>query len=278
MPVKIIMDSTADLIPEVRERVEVVPLSIRFANREYMDGVTINGPAFYQMLAASADLPTTSQPTPAAFGDVFRQAVEEGFQVVCITIASQLSGTFQSASIAAAEFPGQIFVVDSGTAAIGAGILTEYALGLVDHGLDAGRIHACLLEKRRKLRLYAVVDTLEYLKKGGRLNSAVAMVGGLLNIKPVICLEDGVIKVLGTARGRKKAYEALNTACRKYGGPDLSMPVLLGYTGIGDEQLTAYAQENEDLWPSGTRTGMVGPTIGVHAGPGAVAAAFFSVE
>lgn len=278
MYVKIIVDSTADLIPEIRERVEAVPLNIRFGDREFADGVNIDAPKFYEMLASCTELPTTSQPTPAAFEDVYRRAVEAGCQVVCITIASQLSGTYQSASIAAEEFPGQVFVVDSSSAAIGAGILTEYALRLADQGRSAPEIRDELLEKRNRIRLYAVVDTLEYLKKGGRLSSAVAMVGGLLNIKPVICLNDGQIQVAGTARGRKKAYEALSAKCREQGGPDETMPMLLGYTGNDDSQLLEYMEQYRQLWPLGTRTSIVGPTIGVHAGPGAVAVAFFSAE
>lgn len=278
MNVQIIVDSTADLIPEIRSRVGVVPLCIRFGEEEFIDGVTIDAQGFYKMLAGAAALPTTSQPTPAAFEDAFRQAVEEGREVVCITIASQLSGTYQSASIAAEEFPGKVFVVDSGTAAIAAGSLTEYALRMADAGHSAREIRDELMEKRKRLRLYAVVDTLEYLKKGGRLNSAVAMVGGLLNIKPVICLEDGQIKVLGTARGRKKGFQALSQECRKHGGRDETMPMLLGYTGRSDAQLQEYMAEDPALWPQGTRTSIVGPTIGVHAGPGAVAVSFFSVE
>ena len=278
MSVQIIVDSTVDLIPELRERVKAVPLTIRFGDAEFVDGVTIDAPKFYDMLVSGDILPTTSQPTPAAFEEVFRQAVEAGHEVVCITIASKLSGTYQSATIAAEEFPGKVFVVDSRTAAIASGVLTEYALRLADQGLGGQEILEALMEKRKQVRLYAVVDTLEYLKKGGRLNSAVALVGGLLNIKPVICVEDGEIKVLGTARGQKKAFEALTRETEKHGGVDRQMPVLLGYTGQSDEQLAKYMAENPQLWPGDTNVSIVGPTIGVHAGPGAVALSFFSAE
>ena len=133
--------------------------------------------------------------------------------------------------------------------------------------------------KRNKVRVYAMVDTLEYLKKGGRLNAAVAVVGGLLNIKPLIFVnEEGKIDVVGTARGMKKAFATLNDNCTKNGGVDKTMPALLGYTGESGENLAKYRAENTDLWSAETADTLIGAAIGVHIGPGAVAAAFFSVE
>ena len=140
MNVKIIVDSTADLTPWVRSRVEVVPLTIRFGAQEYIDGITIDSRTFYEKLIESDVLPTTSQASPFDFEEKFRSAVEEGFQVVCITVSSGLSGTYQSACIAAEEYPGKVFVVDSQTIALGSAILTDYALSLVDRGMDAETI------------------------------------------------------------------------------------------------------------------------------------------
>lgn len=279
MSVKIIVDSTADMTQEVRSQVKAVPLAVRFGDQEYMDGVTIKADRFYAMLAENEELPTTSQPTPAAFEDAFREAVEAGHEVVCITIASKLSGTYQSATIAAEEFPGKVFVVDSRTAALGMGVLTEYALQLADRGMKGEQILQELMEVRKKVRLYAMVDTLEYLKKGGRLSSTVALVGGLLGIKPIICVDEaGEIKVAGTARGLKKAFAMLTEECGKFGGPDLSKPALVGYTGESDENMRKYQEENPQIWPADIRGTIVGAAIGVHVGPGAVAAAFFSKE
>lgn len=279
MSVKIVVDSTVDLTPGVKARVRAVPLSVRFGDEEYQDGVTITAEKFYEMLAKSQQLPTTSQPTPAAFEDVFREAVEAGHEVVCITIASRLSGTYQSATIAAEEFPGKVFVVDSRTAAIGSGILAEYALTLADQGLGGQEILQALIEMRKKVRLYFMVDTLEYLKKGGRLSSTVALVGGLLNIKPILYVDGaGEIKMLSTARGMKKALSVLTEQCLANGGPDFSKPVMLAYTGTSDENLRKYREETTGLWPEDTRQTIVGSAIGVHVGPGAVAAAFFSKE
>ena len=280
MSVKIIVDSTVDLAPAVKTQVSaVVPLSVRFGEAEYKDGETITAEKFYEMLGAGQVLPTTSQPTPVAFEEAYEKATADGSEVVVITISSRLSGTYQSATIAAEDYEGKVFVVDSRSAAIGAGVLTAYALRLVQQGMTGEQILKELMEKREKVRLYAVLDTLEYLKKGGRINAATAVVGGMLNIKPLISVDDdGRIGMAGTARGMKKAFSMLNDHCAKNGGIDPERPTLLGFTGCSDENMRKYLEENTQLWPSDTNTTIVGATIGVHAGPGAVAVGFFSVE
>ena len=281
MGVKIIVDSTADLIPQVRSRVEVVPLTIRFGQEEYIDGVTIDSKTFYEKLIESDVLPTTSQASPFAFAEAFEKAVADGSQVVCITVSSKLSGTYQSACIAAEELSGKVFVVDSHTIALGSAILTEYALSLADNGMDAETIAWKIMQKREKVRLLAMLDTLEYLKKGGRISAAVAIAGGLLNIKPVICIEKGEIKMLGKARGSRQANNLLVQEIGKAGGVDFEKPVLLGYTGLSDALLKKYIQDSASLWEG--RIGelpyeVVGSVVGTHAGPGAVAVAFFAED
>ena len=275
MSVKIVVDSTVDLVPEVKAQVKTVALSVRFGEQEYKDGVTIDPLKFYEMLTTSEQLPTTSQPTPAAFEDAYRELVEAGHEVVCITISSRLSGTYQSATIAADEFSGKVFVVDSRSAAIGAGILTEWALKLAEEGKSGQEILEALMEKRKEIRLYAMVDTLEYLKKGGRLSSTVAFVGGVLNLKPIISLDEGEIKVVGKARGLKAAFTALTKVCQE-AGVNTEAPFMLGYTGCSNENLVKYMDENSALWPSDSEKTVIGATIGTHAGPGAVAMAFFA--
>ena len=275
MSVKIVVDSTADLTPEVKAQVKTVALSVLFGEQEYKDGVTIAPVKFYEMLESSENLPTTSQPTPAAFEDAYRELVEAGHEVICITISSRLSGTYQSATIAADEFPGKVFVVDSRSAALGTGLLVEWALKLVEEGKNGQEILEALIEKRKEIRLYAMVDTLENLKKGGRLSSTVAFVGGVLNLKPIIGLEEGEIKVVGKARGLKAAFASLNKLCQE-DGVKTEEPFMLGYTGCSDANLSKYMEENTDLWPADSNKVIVGATIGTHAGPGAVAMAFFA--
>ena len=281
MGVKIIVDSTADLTPKVRQSVDVVPLTIHFGEKEYIDGVTIDSKTFYEMLVESDVLPTTSQATPFAFEKAFRKAVENGDEVVCITCAAGLSGTYQSAVIAAEEFPGKVHVVDSKTIAIGSAILTEYAVTLLDRGLSAEEIAWKLMQKREDVRVLALLDTLEYLKKGGRISSTAAIAGGLLNIKPVITITGGEIKMLGKARGSRQGNNLLVQEIQKAGGVDFCKPVLLGYTGLSDALLKKYIQDSAALWNDHVdkRPGeVVGSVVGTHAGPGAVAVAFFASE
>ena len=166
-------------------------------------------------------------------------------------------------------------MVDSRSAAIGAGILTEWALKLVEEGKSGQEILEALMEKRNEIRLYAMVDTLEYLKKGGRLSSTVAFVGGVLNLKPIISLDEGEIKVVGKARGLKAAFTALTKVCQE-AGVNTEAPFMLGYTGCSNENMVKYMDENSALWPSDSEKTVIGATIGTHAGPGAVAMAFFA--
>lgn len=279
--VKIIVDSTADMTPEVEKRLGIVPLTLHFGEKEYVSGVDIDGKKFYEMLVESDVLPTTSQATPYAFEKVFREATADGSEVVCLTVAAKLSGTHQSAVIAAEEFEGKVHVVDSNTVTIGLGILAEYALQLVDRGLSAEEIARKLLQKRDEVHLLAMVDTLEYLKKGGRISAAAAVAGGLLNIKPVLTVQEGEIRVLGKARGSRQANNLLAQEIQKAGGVDFEKPLLLGYTGLSDATLQKYIQDSAELW-KGARENLpyaiVGSVVGTHVGPGAVAVAFFRQE
>ena len=281
MSVKIIVGSTADITPQVRARVDVVPLTIHFGDREYIDGVTIDSRTFYEMLVESDVLPTTSQATPFAFEKAFRAAVEAGHEVVCITCTAKLSGTYQSAVIAAEEFEGKVHVVDSCTIAIGEAILAQYALGLVDQGLEAAEIVWRLMQKREKVRVLALLDTLEYLKKGGRISATAAIAGGILNIKPVIAIADGEIKVLGKARGSRQGNNLLVQEITKAGGVDFDKPVLLGYTGLSDLLLKKYVSDSASLRQEHVNdlpVAAIGSVVGTHAGPGAVAVAFFAAK
>lgn len=281
MGVKIIVDSTADLQPAIAKQVGIVPLTVHFGEKEYISGVNINPQKFYEMLVESDELPTTSQPTPFAFEEAYREAVEAGYDVVCLTCSGKLSGTNQSANIAAEEFPGKVFVVDSNTIAIGLGILVEYALKLVERGLSAEEIVWKLLQKREKISVLALVDTLEYLKKGGRVSSTVAFAGGLLNIKPVLTIANGEIKLLGKARGSRQGNNLLVQEIQKAGGVDFAMPVMLGYTGLSDALLQKYIQDSASLWEGHVDqlpVSIVGSVVGTHVGPGAVAVAFFAAE
>lgn len=277
MKTRIIVDSTSDLLPSIKEQVHVVPLTVNFGEEEYVDGVTIDHKAFYEKLIETDVHPSTSQASPAAFGIEFEKAREAGESAVVITLTSKLSGTYQSATIAAEEYD-NVYIVDSGTVAIGGGILVEYALNLLDEGLEAKEIAEKLEEAKRNIIIVALVDTLEYLKKGGRISKAVAFAGGVLNIKPVLSVEGGEIKMLGKARGSKMGNNLLAEEIEKAGGVDFSMPLLLGYTGLSDAMLLKYIKDSKHIWEGNVdevRYTSIGSVIGTHAGPGAVAVAFF---
>lgn len=278
MNVRIIVDSTADLIPALKSRVSVVPLTVHFGDEEFIDGVTITHKQFYEKLVECDTLPSTSQATPDAFDRVFAEVAAAGDSAVVLTLSSNFSGTFQSAMIAAAEYE-NIYVVDTESVAIGAGILTELALQLVDSGMSAKDIAATLEQEKKHIRIIAMVDTLEYLKRGGRVSKTVAFAGGLLNIKPVLSVTAGEIVMLGKARGSKQGNNLLVQEINKAGGVDFDKPVLLGYSGLSDVLLQKYIEDSKELW-SGSKTALnttiIGSVIGTHAGPGAVAAAFFA--
>ena len=278
MSLKIVLDSTTDLVPELAGKFEIVPLTVNFGEEEFIDGVTITREEFYAKLIESDVIPTTSQATPEAFEKAFGKVIENGDEVLCITVASKFSGTYQSACIAAEEFPGKVKVIDSKSVAIGSAILAEYALSLLEKGLSAEEIEAELLKKREDIIIVALIDTLEYLKKGGRLSKTAAFAGSLLNIKPVVSVEDGEINVLGKARGSKQGNNFLIKEIEKAGGVDFSMPLLLGYTGHDPYMLEKYKEDSRFIWEGKTenlRETCIGSVIGTHVGPGAVAVAFF---
>lgn len=277
MKTRIIVDSTADLVPEIKERVHTVPLSVRFGDEEYIDGVTIDYKTFYEKLIESDVLPTTSQANPDAFMKEFEKAKEAGESAVVITLASKLSGTYQSAMIAADDYE-DIYVVDSGNVAMGSSILIELAFKLLDEGLSAKEIAEKLEEEKKKVVIVALLDTLEYLKKGGRISKTAAFAGNVLNIKPVLSVVDGEINVLGKARGSKMGNNLLVQEIDKAGGIDFSKPVLLGYSGLSDALLLKYIEDSRYIWEGNideVRYTTVGSVIGTHAGPGAIVVAFF---
>lgn len=277
MKIRMITDSASDLLAPHRPEITVLPMTITFGEEQFRDGVDLTHRQFYEKLIEGEELPTTSQIAPAQFEEAFRAAVEAGESVVAVVLSSKLSGTYQSACIAAEEFPGRVFVVDSANATIGERILVERGLELMDQGLDAAAIAAKLDEEKADIRLVALLDTLEYLKRGGRVSASVALVGGLLAIKPVVAVQDGEVVVLGKARGSKNGNNLLVQEIQKT-GVDFSRPCKLGYAGLNDSLLQKYIADSAALWEGHTDslpTGTVGGTIGAHVGPGAIAVAFF---
>ena len=274
--IRIITDSGSDFCPPYPKNLIVMPLTIHFGTEEYRDGQTIDHKTFYEKLVSGAGLPTTSLIPPGEFEQEFEKAEAAGETVIAVLLSSKLSGTYQSA-VLAAEGRDNVYVVDSMNATLGEQILVKYALELVDRGMPAGEIVAELERAKPHVNLMGMPDTLEYLHRGGRISKTVAVLGGALSIKPVLRLVDGVVVMIGKARGSKNGNNYLIQEVSK-SGVDFTKPLCLGYTGLSDELLQRYISDSRQLWEGkveGLPISTVGATIGTHVGPGAIVVAFF---
>lgn len=279
--IRIITDSASDITGAANTQLTVLPMRINFGEEEYLDGVTISHHEFYEKLIESDTLPVTSLISPAVFEEAFEKAVGNGEKVIAITISGRLSGTYQSAILAAAQFEGNVFVIDSLNAAIGEQILVNYALELVNKGMSAKEIVQTLNDAKKHIHILALLDTLEYLKKGGRISKTVAFVGGALSIKPVVTVIDGEVALLGKARGSKNGNNFLIKEIEKINGVDFGRPFCLGYTGLSDALLQKYIEDSKALFAEHTNelpVCSIGATIGTHVGPNAIAVAFFDKQ
>ena len=285
MPVRIITDSASDLTQEDiaalgNPRLTVLPLSVTFGETTYLDGVNLNHRRFYELLVEGDDLPMTGQVNPYAFEEAISEARNAGEEVVVITLSSKLSGTNGSALTAAANFDEGVYVVDSKSVTVGERILVDYALRLVGAGLGAADIACALEQAREDIHVVGLLDTLEFLRRGGRIPASAAALGKLLSIKPVITITDGVVELLGKARGSKNGRNLLTQQVEAAGGIDFSMPIELAYAGLDDALLRKYVEDSRHIWEGHVELDnlpvhTVGATIGTHVGPGAIALAFF---
>ena len=280
MAIKLIIDSASDIpVSYAKEHgMTYLPLPVTIGEKQYLSGMDITPQAFYEILIESDCLPVTSQVSPFAFEQAFRTAIEQGDTPVAITLSSKLSGTYQSACIAAANFGGQAFVVDSMNVSLGQAILVYYAERLIAQGVSAPALVSELDRAKQKIKVIALLDTLEYLKKGGRSSAATAVVGGILSIKPVVSVVNGEVQLIGKARGSKQGNNLLNEMVANSRGVDFSMPLTLAFSGLSDALLQKYIADSHQLWEgrvSNLPVLAIGATIGTHAGPGAIGVAFF---
>lgn len=273
--IRIITDSASDITQEEASKlgITIIPLKTRFGSKEYLDGVDITIERFYDMLVESDELPTTSCPSPVEFEEIFEQYKDD--EVVCILLSSKLSGTYQSALIGKGD-KDNIYLVDSLSASPGQRILVYKALRYVKDGLSVKEITQKLEEDRNNVVIIAMLETLEYLKKGGRISSSAAAVGSLLGIKPVITIKDGEIAVLGKARGSKKAQNLINETIVNNNGINFDEPYNVAYAGNSRYLLDKYIQDSKELFQKDLEfeVDRVGSTIGTHIGPGAIALSF----
>lgn len=278
MAVKLIVDSTCDLSIEEIERLGLLraPLTLHWDGKEYCDGVDMSPAKFFERLVGSNTLPTTSQVPVPVFEDLFRQVVGAGDEAVVMTLSHNLSGTYQSATIARESLEDQadrIHLVDNGTASLGSMLLVDEAVRMRDSGSTASEIVERLNDIKGRLAIYACVETLKFLHKGGRLSAGAAVVGTLLSVKPVLCIEDGLISVANKVRGNAAAYSWLAAKMAEL-GHDSDYPVVVGSTQCPElvTQFTSTVTAKTGI--AFNRFCDIGTVIGTHIGPGTVAVAF----
>lgn len=273
--IAIVTDSTADLPPSrARELgVAVIPLTINFSDRQYLDGVNLSSEDFYPMLATSSILPTTSQPSPAEFKEIYRDLLKEFDSIISIHISAGLSGTLNSAMAARDALKGDIHIVDSKTISLGIGLLVEEAVDMVGKNMPAAEIVELLRTRRDSIEVLFTLDTLKYLHKGGRIGGVQALMGTMLNIKPVVRVVDGVYIPVGKARRQEQALNLIVNQFKTLaaGRTIKNMAVAHGAAAGAVEALTAKLVKTFDMEPE--LSVQVGPVIGVHTGPGTVGAA-----
>ncbi len=281
MAVKILIDSASDINKEQAKEmgVELISMTINFGEDEFYDGVDLCPNDFYKKLVDSKDFPRTSQINPFRWEEKFKELAENGDEIVAIVMSSKLSGTYQSALQASTNFNG-VYVIDSYNVAVGERILCEYALSLKKQGLSGKEIADKLEENKNRIRLYAIVNTLEYLKKGGRISATVAFAGELLSIKPILGVCDGEAKILGKAMGSKRGSHTLNSLVNQ-SKIDKDMPFGAFWSGNDSSLLDKYLADSSTSWKEDLGAipkHILGCTIGTHAGPGAFGFAFFAKD
>lgn len=281
MGIRIITDSGSDIRQELAKKwgITVLPLSIRFGEEEFLDDITLKADDLYRRMIETGEIPKTSQVPPFSFEIAFDQAVQEGDTVICITVSSGMSGCYQSACIAAKKFGDKVSVIDSLGVCASEYVLVRYAIGLAKMGKSHEEIVRRLERDKKRLHVISLVDTLDYVYKGGRLSLAARVAGTILNIKPIITAdEDGKVKVLTKVRGQKNAFRMFTQLVEKTGGIDFSLPVCMAYSGLSDGNMRDYMKQESSLFAGQEKHIHVmqfGPTVGTYSGPGAFAVGFF---
>lgn len=280
MAVRIMTDSASDISQERAKEwgIKVLPLKVRFGEEEFLDGVTLKGQEFYHKLVETDVVPKTSQISPYEYEEEFKAAQEAGDDLIYFCLSSGVSGSYQSACIAAQDYEENVQVVDTKQFCISEFIIVQRAVQMRDEGMGAKELVEKIGEEMKKAHVISVFDTLEYLKLGGRLSSAAAFAGNLLMIKPVITIENGEVKVIGKARGSRNSHNMLMEFVNKTGGIDFTRPICLAYSGFNDDVLKKYVEDSKVLYEGNEdklQYATVGATIGTYSGPGAIALAYF---
>ena len=274
--VKIVTDSSCDLSPKrcAELGVDMLPITVNFGEESYRANIDISNEEFYEKLAAAEELPHTAQITPAQFQEIFMPYKESGDDVVCLFISSKMSGTLQSARVAANILGAEnILLPDTLHVTFALGLLVEEAVKMRDAGLSGPQIVEKIQELIPRIRLFAMIEDLKYLKMGGRLSATSALVASMLGICPIITQKDGLVEVVGKARGKKAAFAAIRKFVEKE-------PISSDYcVTVGNanvpENSKAFEEYMEDLLKKReVHVSSIGSIVGTHTGPGAVGLAY----
>nr|WP_319489674.1 DegV family protein [uncultured Caproiciproducens sp.] len=278
MAIKIITDSTSD-IPfdsQAEMGIEIVPLSVHFGEKEYIDGVSLTKPQFFKMLRECEELPTTAQVNPERFEKIFKKYVDNGDEVIGIFISSKLSGTYQSAGIAKNMLEAKnIQLIDSLSVSFGLALQVHEAIKMRDAGCSAAEICSVIEELKTRQKFFAIIDTMKFLKMGGRLSASSAFFGSMLHIKPIVAIEDGAIVAFDKKKGLKAA--ALRIAEKmKEDKPDPQREIVFGDTDTPEvaNMLKEAASEAADV--TNSETVEIGTVVGTHGGPGCVGVSYIA--
>jgi len=276
--IQVITDSLTDIPKDIIDKydIKIVPLKIHFGEEEYIDGVDLSYPDFYKKLTQIKELPKTSQVTPPAFVEVFQKALDEGKEILCINGSSRASGTHQSAVLAKAELSNaQIDVVDTMGLSFGGGLVVYEAAKMAEAGIKRQEIVQKIEELKPKVDHLFTVDTLENLKKGGRLKPMKATIANILNIKPILTVVDGLVEPLDKVRGSKKVIQKMIDLAKERGGNFADKTLALAHANSPDKVELFRQEVIKQLNPKEMIITEIGCTIGTHAGPGTLAIFYF---
>lgn len=279
MGIKLIIDSGSDISKSEADNLGLLYLGfeVTIDGKNYFDGIDLSIEDFYKKLGEDL-LPKTSQINPFRYEKLIKDVLDNGDKVIVITLSSKLSGSYNSALIAAEQFDSsKVAIVDSLNACEGERILIEYALKLINENNEFEDVVNKLNEIKKRIRVIGAIDSLKYLKLGGRISTLAAIGGSLLNIKPLVSIIDGEVKVIGRAKGNKKAMIELNNNIKKTNGIDFELPYCILYSGLDDSIAKKYASENLEIFNNdeNIRVFPMGCTIGTYVGFGTIGVAFF---
>lgn len=282
MGIKLVVDSSSEITQEESKKMGVycLPLTVSFEEDMFRDGVDLSYDEFYDKLSEYESLPKTSQVTPYLYEEAFKEILSNGDIPVAITLSSEISGTYNSAILASNQFDEEIHVIDSLTTSCALKLIIKYALSIIDKYDDPVEFVNEIERIKKKVKIFYLLDTLEYLYKGGRLSKFSALAGSILSIKPIISFDDsGKVVMVSKSRGWKKGISLLSDLVKESGEIDEELGVILSYSGKDSSIVDSLKQKSEDLFSfdvNAIPVTQIGCTIGTHAGPGTIGISYFT--